>query len=49
MFNHLCEVRPELAEEVRANDKDPFYITELSHPNWDRFVAHIEARWYQDS
>ncbi len=45
MFNHLCKVKPELAEKVRATDMDPFYIERLDHPNWDRFVAFIEKEW----
>lgn len=47
MFNHLCEVRPDLAERVRMTNMDPFHVSALSDPRWDRFVAFIEARWYQ--
>lgn len=47
MFNHLAEVCPKLAEEVRGTEKDPFYVSELSHPNWDRFVTHLERRWFE--
>ncbi len=46
MFNHLLTVRPDLAAIVRGTDKDPFYVSALSHPNWDRFVAFIEKNWY---
>lgn len=45
MFNHLVRVRPDLAEQVRGTDKDPFYVERLSHPNWDPFVEFIEANW----
>lgn len=45
MFNHLCTVRPELAERVRGTDKDPFYVAALSDPRWDRFVTFLEAEW----
>lgn len=45
MFNHLCEVRPDLSEQVRGTDKDPFHVSHLNHPNWDRFVSFIEANW----
>ena len=45
MFNHLCDVRPDLAERVRGTVNDPFYVERLNHPNWDRFVAYIEANW----
>ena len=44
-FTHLHEVRPDLAEQVRGTDKDPFYIT-TSHPNWARFVAFIDENWH---
>lgn len=46
MFNHLFEIRPDLANEVRGTDKDPFHIIKSSHPNWARFVEFIESRWY---
>lgn len=38
MFNHLFEVRRDLANEIRGTDNDPFYVEKLSHPNWDLFV-----------
>ncbi len=47
VFNHLCEVRPDLSEQVRGTDMDPFYVDRLNHPNWDRFVAFIESNWYK--
>lgn len=47
MFNHLLEVRPDLAEAVRGTDKDPFYVKELADPRWDRFVEFIESEWYK--
>jgi hypothetical protein len=48
MFNHLLEVRPDLAETVRGTDKDPFYVQELKDPKWDRFVEYIELNWYKE-
>jgi hypothetical protein len=47
MFNHLRQVRPDLAERVRGTDKDPFYVSALTDPRWDRFVAFIENEWRQ--
>lgn len=41
-FNLLHEIRPDLAEEIRATPIDPFY----SHHNWQAFVQYIGARWY---
>ena len=43
MFNHLETIRPDLANAVRGTDSDPFYVKELSHPNWYRFVAFLES------
>lgn len=47
MFNHLVAVRPELAEQIRGTDRDPFYVEKLNHPNWDRFVAWLESVWFR--
>lgn len=47
MFNHLLSVRPELAEKVRGTEKDPFYVSQLADPRWDKFVSFIEAEWYK--
>lgn len=49
MFNHLLDIRRDLAEQVRATDKDPFYVERLDHPNWDRFVAFIEENWFKEA
>lgn len=46
MFNHLYQVRPDLSEQIRGSNKDPFYISGLSDPIWDRFVEFIETNWY---
>jgi hypothetical protein len=46
MFNHLAEVRPDLSEQVRASNKDPFHVAQLSDPRWDRFVEFIESNWF---
>jgi hypothetical protein len=46
MFNHLHDVRPDLAEQVRGTDKDPFYCPSPDDPRWDRFVNFIETNWY---
>jgi hypothetical protein len=44
-FNLLSIRRPDLSEQVRSSDMDPFYVSELSDPRWDRFVAFLEANW----
>lgn len=46
MFNHLAEVRPEIAEAVRGTVCDPFHAQSPTDPRWDRFVAYIESHWY---
>jgi len=46
MFNHLVEVRPDLSEQVRGTDMDPFYCHSPTDPRWDRFVRFIETNWY---
>lgn len=48
-FNHLHDVRPDLAEIVRGTDKDPYH--EDFHTNWARwasFTEFLEAHWYKD-
>ena len=44
LFNLLSEIRPDLSEQIRGTDKDPFYI-ESNHPNWKRFIEFLEANW----
>lgn len=47
VFNHLCEVRPGLAEIVRGTDRDPYYVTDTdTSDTWKRFVVFIESNWY---
>ena len=45
MFNHLWEVRPDLSEQVRGTDKDPFHVQSFEDPRWDAFIAFIESNW----
>lgn len=46
MFNHLSVVRPDLSEQVRGTEMDPFHCTTLQDPRWDKFVAFIETNWH---
>ena len=46
MFNHLSDLRPDLSEQVRGTDMDPFYCASPTNPRWDRFVEFIETNWY---
>lgn len=45
MFNHLCEVKPDLAEKVRGTNMDPFYCSSSMEAKFDRFITFIEANW----
>lgn len=44
-FNHLTEVRPDLSEQVRGTDKDPFYADDPSDPRWKRFNLFLRQNW----
>lgn len=44
-FNHLVRVRPDLAEQVRATPKDPFYITDTKSQRWESFLAFLTENW----
>jgi hypothetical protein len=44
-FNYLYSVRPELADEIRNTDMDPFYVTDPYSPVWDRFFTFIDERF----
>lgn len=46
MFNHLCKVRPDLAEKVRGTDMDPFYCQSPANDQFDRFARFVELNWY---
>lgn len=46
MFNHLHEVRPDLAEAIRGSDKDPYYSVGPQTSEWTRFVAYLQENWY---
>jgi hypothetical protein len=46
LFNILLDVRPDLAEQVRGTDKDPFYA--LGNTNDPRLIAFgefVNAHW----
>lgn len=45
MFNHLLEVRPDLAEQIRGTENDPFHCCSSTDQQFDRFVAYIEQHW----
>lgn len=47
MFNHLVEIRPDLAEKIRGTNMDPFFCNRPNDPSgkFDRFVQFIEENW----
>lgn len=45
IFNHLLTVRPDLAEQIRGTDKDPFYCKVPWADQYRRFVAFLETHW----
>lgn len=46
-FNLLVEVKPNLAEEVRGTNRDPFFVKSPQDERWDAFVDYIEENWYK--
>ena len=44
-FNVLAEVRPDLAEQVRGTQRDPFYARDASDPRLGRFAAFLAENW----
>lgn len=45
MFNHLCEVKPDLAEKVRNTNMDPFYCASPMEAKFNCFIEFIESNW----
>jgi len=48
VFDHLEEIRPDLAKAVKGTDKDPFNVKgrdNRSEPQWKRFEEFITANW----
>lgn len=48
LFNKLLELRPELAEKVRATNMDVFHMQGPADDfeRWDRFISFVETNWY---
>lgn len=44
-FNVLDKVRPDLSEQICANDADPFYATHLWEPSAVKFCTFIALHW----
>jgi hypothetical protein len=47
LFNTLYEVRPELADKIRATDLDPFYVKDEDplNPVWDKLYQFLQENW----
>lgn len=44
MFNRLYEINPELAEEIKGTDKDPFYCQFVRDPKLLAFIEFVESK-----
>lgn len=44
-FNVLADVRPDLAEKIRGEDCDPFYLDRSTGEVWVRFREYIKRNW----
>jgi hypothetical protein len=47
-YNHLVEIRPDLARMIRGTNIDPFavkYNRGKGDPTWARFVQFLEDNW----
>ena len=42
MFNHLSEIRPDLAEKIQGTDKDPFYSLVIDF-KFKNFLSFLET------
>ncbi len=45
LFNVLHEVRPELANKIRATPTDPFHSTGAGDPKYVSAVEYIARNW----
>ena len=46
LFNKLWELRPDLSEQIRGTDKDPFHAVSPTDPRYDAAIKFIEANWF---
>lgn len=44
-FNLLSDVRPDLSEQIRGTDRDPFHSDEAVDMRFVRFVDFIHDNW----
>ncbi len=44
LFNALFDVNPELANEIRASDLDPFFETERNSKKITKFIEFVTKR-----
>lgn len=44
-FNVLVQVRPDLSEQIRTTDADPFYAEHLWDPRSVKFCEFIMNNW----
>ena len=44
-FNTLLFCRPDLSEQVRGSNLDPFYVRDLGDKRWFAFLKFVSANW----
>lgn len=44
-YNHLYEVRKDLAMRIVTTDADPFYVEDPNDPRWLRFMEFVCEHW----
>lgn len=47
LFNHLIDIRPDLADAVRSTNRDPFHCETLEDKRFWDFIDFLEANWYR--
>lgn len=45
LFNHLYYVRPDLADQIRATDKDPFFSDTKHDSRYVKAAEFIRENW----
>lgn len=49
LFNNLLDVRPDLAEQIRGTDKDPFYAESSMEPRYNAAIKFVEENWLDNT
>lgn len=49
MFNILSMYRPDLSEQIRTTENDPFYAKDTQDIKFKNFINFIEKNWYNNA